>query len=78
MGNEIQVGIVSSVDAAAGSARVAFPNRGNTVSKELPVMKNAWPVKPQDLVVCIFPATGTDGFVLGSYHTIDDPPLRGE
>ncbi|MGN7472304.1 hypothetical protein [Brevibacillus sp. SAFN-007a] len=77
MGVEIQVGIVSSVNAANGSARIAFPNRGNTVSKELPVMKKAWPVKPKDLVVCLFPATGTDGFVLGSYYTVDDPPTGG-
>ncbi len=72
----IEVGIVSSVNVAIGAARVAFPGRDNTVSPELPVMKTAWPVKPGDVVVCIYTATGrtTDGFVLGTYYSKDDPP----
>lgn len=76
--NIVQVGQVSSVNVANGSARVAFPGRGNTVSPELPVFKKAWPVMPGDEVVCLFLPTGNaDGFILGSYHTEDDPPAAG-
>jgi phage baseplate assembly protein gpV len=74
----LRVGTVSSINAAAGSARVAFTDRDNLVSYELPVMKFAWPVQPGEDVVCIFLPTGAaDGFVLGAYHTEDDPPAGG-
>lgn len=74
----IQVGIVSSVNAAAGSARVAFTERDSLVSNELQICKRAWPVKPGDEVLCLFLPTGNaDGFIVDSYYTEDDPPPGG-
>lgn len=78
MKKQIQVGIVSSVNAAIGAARVAFPDRDDTVSPEMPVCKKAWPVKPGDYVLCVFLETGNeDGFIIDAYYTEDDPPKGG-
>ncbi|MFY0545448.1 hypothetical protein [Brevibacillus sp. H7] len=78
MRNLIRVGFVSSVNSAIGAARVAFTDRSDVVSYELPVMKKAWPVSPGEQVVCLFSAVGNaDGYVLGAFHTEDDPPAAG-
>lgn len=75
----IQVGTVSAVNTAAGSARVAFPGRGDLVSNELQICKKAWPIHPGDEVLCLFLPTGNaDGFILDTYYTEDDPPPGGE
>lgn len=72
-----RLGTVSSVNAAKGTARVTFSDRSNVVSPELNVMKNAWPIAPGERVVCLFLPTGNAGFVLGAYHSADDPPSAG-
>lgn len=73
----IRVGKVSSIDVSIGAARVAFPDTG-TVSKELPVLKNAWPLQVGQQVFCLFLPTGyQQGVILGTFYTADDPPLGG-
>lgn len=72
----IRVGKVSSINGSKGAARVAFND--NTVSYELPVMKNAWPLEIGEQVLCLFLPTGVaQGFVLGPFYTEDDPPPLG-
>lgn len=70
----MRVAIVSTVDERRGTARVVFTDRSDTVSAELHVLKNAWPVKPGERVACALLPTGSNGFVLGAYYSGGDPP----
>lgn len=80
MSKLIQAGIVSSVDAAAGTVRVTFPDQDDRVSDDLPVLTpggwgsgNALPLSGES-VLCAFLGNGSAGFCLGSYYTDDETP----
>ncbi|MBO8136808.1 MAG: phage baseplate assembly protein V [Desulfotomaculum sp.] len=82
--NLIRVGIVSSVNASDCTARVAFEDRSDVVSYELPVLvrgslhnKDYWMPDPGEQVICIFlPSGNARGFILGSiYSEKDKPPV---
>lgn len=69
---QIKIGVVSTVDAAAGTVRVAFPDLDNMVSGDLPVLTIgrlfAMPV-PGDNAVCLLLGDGLGaGYFLGSFY----------
>ena len=80
--NIIRVGRVSSVHPENGTARVAFSDRSDVVSYELPVLgrgslnnKDYWLPDPDEQVVCLFLPNGNEqGFVIGSPFSKADPP----
>jgi len=77
----IRCGIVSSVNPEAGTARVAFEDRG-VVSYELSVLQRGtlgvrdyWMPTPGEQVWCLYSPNGDiDGLVLGSVYSDEDPP----
>lgn len=80
----IRVGTVSSVNAAAGTVRVAFAAQDDMVTYELPVItrgsknnKDYWLPDVDEQVLCLFlPNTSgrgvCDGFVLGTFYSSID------
>lgn len=84
----IRVGTVSSVNAAAGSVRVAFAAQDDMVTYELPVItrgsknnKDYWLPDVDEQVLCLFlPNTSgrgvCDGFVLGTFYSSVDAPVE--
>lgn len=84
----IRVGTVSSVNAAAGSVRVAFVAQDDMVTYELPVItrgsknnKDYWLPDVDEQVLCLFlPNTSgrgvCDGFVLGTFYSSVDAPVE--
>ena len=77
----VALGQISSVDIASGTARVAFDSLDNMVSGDLPVLRNAggnvsinyMPVVGDHVVVLRLPQGESDGFILGTYSTTDNP-----
>lgn len=75
--NIIRVGVVSSVDPAAGTARVFFDYQDDTVSYDLPVMtrntkdnQDYWMPDVGEQVTCLFLPIGVEaGFILGSFYS---------
>ena len=75
----IRVGTVSSVNAAAGTVRVAFAAQDDMVTYELPVItrgsnnnKDYWLPDVDEQVFCLFLPTTSgrglcDGYVLGTF-----------
>lgn len=84
----IRVGTVSSVNAAAGTIRVAFAAQDDMVTYELPVItrgsknnKDYWLPDVDEQVLCLFlPNTSgrgvCDGFVLGTFYSSVDAPVE--
>lgn len=80
--NMVRVGIVSSVNPDTCTVRVAFGDKANTVSYDLPVLvhgalqvKDYWLPAPGEQVLCMFlPSGNAQGFVLGSLYSQADPP----
>lgn len=84
----IRVGTVSSVNAAAGTVRVAFAAQDDMVTYELPVItrgsknnKDYWLPDVDEQVLCLFlPNTSgrgvCDGFVLGTFYSSIDAPVE--
>lgn len=84
----IRVGTVSSVNAAAGTVRVAFAAQDDMVTYELPVItrgsknnKDYWLPDVDEQVLCLFlPNTSgrgvRDGFVLGTFYSSVDAPME--
>lgn len=84
----IRVGTVSSVNAAAGTVRVAFAAQDDMVTYELPVItrgsknnKDYWLPDIDEQVLCLFlPNTSgrgvCDGFVLGTFYSSVDAPVE--
>ncbi len=80
--NLIRVGRVSSLNPARATARVAFGDKDDLVSYDLPVlMPNAGVNRDyalpdvDDQVVCLFLPNGiAQGFILGGFYSTADPP----
>lgn len=84
----IRVGTVSSINAAAGTVRVAFAAQDDMVTYELPVItrgsknnKDYWLPDVDEQVLCLFlPNTSgrgvCDGFVLGTFYSSVDAPVE--
>nr|DAW24618.1 MAG TPA: baseplate assembly protein [Caudoviricetes sp.] len=84
----IRVGTVSSINAAAGTVRVAFAAQDDMVTYELPVItrgsknnKDYWLPDVDEQVLCLFlPNTSgrgvCDGFVLGTFYSSIDAPVE--
>lgn len=84
----IRVGTVSSVNAAAGTVRVAFAAQDDMVTYELPVItrgsknnKDYWLPDVDEQVLCLFlPNTSgrgvCDGFVIGTFYSSVDAPVE--
>lgn len=83
-----RVGVVSSVDAAAGTARVAFTDLDNTVSQDLRILtrgskhdKDYWIPDIDEQVVCLM-LTNTSGrgvcagVILGTFYSRTDAPVE--
>ncbi|WP_310549927.1 phage baseplate assembly protein V [Paenibacillus glufosinatiresistens] len=77
----IRIGQVSAVNHAAGTVRVAFADRDDAVSADLPVVVpgggaqgNPLPL-PGQTVLCAFTAAGSSaGFCLGTYYGGGEKP----
>ena len=82
--NFVRVGVVSSVDEAAGTVKVTFEDRDNTVSADLPTIsrgslknKDYWLPDINEEVVCIFMTNDKNlstGWVLGTHFSDKAPP----
>lgn len=80
--NIVRVGRVSSVNPAACTVRVAFDDKDNLVSFDLPVivpqtLKNKDYILPDvgEHVVCLFLPNGlAQGFCLGAIYSAEDVP----
>lgn len=85
LGDLIRIGKVSSIDEGTCTARIAFEDRSNSVSYDLPVIvpltlndKCYYMPQIEERVVCIFlPNAPTKGFILGSYHCSTRQPVYG-
>lgn len=82
----IKVGEVSSVNYAAGTARVVFDDEDAIVSYDLPVLQRNT-IKNRDYempdigedVVCIFLPTGSEeGFIIGSFYADEITPPESD
>jgi phage baseplate assembly protein gpV len=72
----IRIGTVSSINSAAGTVRVTFPDRDDAVSTELPVIRiGGFYALPSvgDPAVCLFPNDGPEGYFLGSFFVSSVP-----
>lgn len=86
--NIIRVGVVSSIDEATATAKVAFKEfSGDIVSYDLPILvkqslanKDYWMPDINEQVLCIFLPTGmAQGFILGAiYSDVDKPETIGK
>lgn len=86
--NLIRIGTVSAVNGASCSARVAFEDKDNMVSAELPIItigsrqtKAYWLPDVGTQVLCIFQpnASGSGiskGFVMGAFYSTQDAPVE--
>lgn len=79
LNNLIRVGIISSVDGEKATVRVAFKDKDNLVSHDLPVLQQGngsyWMPAPGDQAVCLFLANGiAQGFCLGTIYSEPSPP----
>lgn len=84
----IRVGTVSSVNAAAGTVRVAFAAQDDMVTYELPVItrgsknnKDYWLPDVDEQVLCLFLPNVSgrgvcEGFVLGTFYSSVDAPVE--
>ena len=84
----IRVGTVSTVNAAAGTVRVAFAAQDEMVTYELPVLtrgsksnKDYWLPDVDEQVLCIFLPNVSghgvcEGFVLGTFYSSVDAPVE--
>ena len=84
----VRVGVISSVDAAAGTARVAFTDLDNTVSHDLRILtrgskrdKDYWIPDIDEQVVCLMlpNASGRGvcaGVILGTFYSRTDSPAE--
>lgn len=86
--NLIRIGTVSAINGASCSARVAFEDKDNMVSAELPIItigskqtKAYWLPEVGTQVLCIFQpnASGSGiskGFVIGAFYSTQDAPVE--
>lgn len=84
----IRVGTVSSVNAVAGTVRVAFSAQDDMVTYELPVVtrgsksnKDYWLPDVDEQVLCLFLPNVSgrgvcEGFVLGTFYSSVDAPVE--
>lgn len=79
MADEFRVGKVSAVDYAAGTVRVVYPDRDNSVTRPLPLLSGEYNM-PQvgSLVLVLHLSNGTEaGVVLGSPWSDKRRPPEG-
>lgn len=81
-----RIGKVSSVNGAACTVRVTFPDKDDMVSAELPIVvvgshgtKGYWVPEVDTQVLCCFLPNPSgrgmnDGFVIGGFYSTEDPP----
>ncbi|MCI8805521.1 MAG: phage baseplate assembly protein V [Clostridiales bacterium] len=80
----VKIGKVSSVDEKKGTARVLFPDRGESVSGDLFIIvpftlsgKAYYMPSVNERVVCVFDDRGT-GFIIGSFYADSRLPPLGD
>lgn len=88
--NLIRIGTVSAVNGESCSARVAFEDKDNMVSAELPIItigskqtKAYWLPEVGTQVLCIFQpnVSGSGiskGFVIGAFYSTQDAPVESD
>lgn len=74
----MQIGRISSIDYAAGMARVTYPDRGGAVTPPLPMLAEQYHM-PQvgDLVLVADLSNGAQGVILGKFWTQKNVPVEG-
>lgn len=74
----MQIGRISSIDYAAGMARVTYPDRGGAVTPPLPMLAEQYHM-PQvgDLVLVADLSNGAQGVILGKFWTKKNVPAEG-
>lgn len=79
----IRLGFVSSVNYKKGMIRVAYPDRGNSVTNELPVLafgdEYKMPEVGSEVLVTHLSNGQTMGIVIGKFWSVDNkPPVYGK
>lgn len=79
-----RIGRVAEIvsDTTQTSARVVFPDKGNLVSKPLPILQPSGgarrsynvPKVGQSVLVGTLSNGDSDGFIIGTFYTTQDPP----
>lgn len=82
--NSHRIGRVAEIvsDGTQTSARVVFPDKENLISKPLPILQNSGgarrsynvPKVGQSVLVGTLSNGDSDGFILGTFYTTQDPP----
>ena len=77
--NIIKVGVVSSVNAEAGTIRAMFDDK-NVVSDELQLLDHEYNIPDiGEQVLCVFLPNGLQqGFCLGSFYSFNNKPIIGD
>jgi len=77
MSTAIRVGKISSIDYAAGTARVAYSDRDNEVTAPMPMLSHEYEppeIGAQVIVLCL---SSGGGVVLGKAWSEKNPPPEG-
>lgn len=86
--NLFRIGVISSINEGAMTARVKFADRNNTESYDLHLLnrgskvhKDYWiPAIDEQVLCCYLPAIGGggvgEGFILGSFFSAIDAPVK--
>lgn len=80
MANEIRVGKVSAVDHAAGTVRVVYHDKDDSVTRPIPMLGNEYNMpEVGDQVLVLHLSNGMEaGVVLGRYWTDKNKPPEGK
>src|SRR5699024_6698035 len=87
MDSILRVVIIPSIDPVAGTAHVAYKDRSNLLSYDLPVLtkntvdnKDYWMPDINEQVLCIFLPIGLEaGFIIGGFYSKNvKPPASTE
>lgn len=80
MASEIRVGKISSIDHAAGTVRVVYHDRDDSVTPTLPLLSDEYKMpEVGDMVLVLHLSNGKEaGVVLGRYWTEKNKPPEGE
>lgn len=79
MADAIRVGKISSVDYAAGTVHVAYPDKDGSVTANLPLLSDEYRMpEVGDMVLVLHLSNGAEaGVVLGRYWSRNNTPPEG-
>ncbi|TYS66376.1 phage baseplate assembly protein V [Bacillus infantis] len=74
--NMFRTGIVDAIDPAAGTVRVVFPDKDDSISEDLPLIASEYNMpEVGQTVFCLFLPNGVqEGICLGSFYSEENRP----